>query len=48
MFHKILFPTDFSEVSNKALECVKGLKECGAKEVILLHVIDQVPDMVKA
>jgi nucleotide-binding universal stress UspA family protein len=27
---------------------VKGLKKCGAKEVILLHVFDQVPDTVKA
>lgn len=40
MFDKILYPTDFSDVSQKALEFVKRLKEAGAQEVILLHVID--------
>jgi nucleotide-binding universal stress UspA family protein len=40
MFEKILYPTDFSDVSNKALEYIKQLKEAGAKEVIVLHVIN--------
>ena len=40
MFNKILFPTDFSDPSERALEYVKELKESGAKEIILLHVID--------
>jgi nucleotide-binding universal stress UspA family protein len=41
MFVKILYPTDFSDVSRKALEYVKKLKEAGAREVILAHVIDE-------
>jgi nucleotide-binding universal stress UspA family protein len=41
MFEKILYPTDFSEVSKKALDYIKQLKESGAKEVVLLHVMDQ-------
>jgi len=40
MFEKILYPTDFSDVSKKALEYVKKLKEAGTKEVIVLHVLD--------
>lgn len=40
MFRKILYPTDFSDVSKKALEVVKGLKETGSEEVVVLHVID--------
>ena len=41
MFEKILYPTDFSDVSKKALEYVKKLKDAGTKEVIVLHVIDE-------
>ena len=41
MFKKILYPTDFSEVSEKALGYVKKLREAGTKEVVVLHVIDQ-------
>jgi nucleotide-binding universal stress UspA family protein len=41
MFEKILYPTDFSDVAVKALEYVKRLKASGAKEVIVLHVIDE-------
>ena len=41
MFTKILYPTDFSDVSNKGLDYIKQLREGGAKEVILLHVIDE-------
>ena len=41
MFKTILYPTDFSDVSKKALDYIKQLKEGGAETVILLHVIDQ-------
>ena len=41
MFEQILFPTDFSDVSKKALSFVKKLREAGAEKVTLLHVIDQ-------
>jgi len=41
MFTKILYPTDFSDVSKKALEYVKKLKEAGTKEIVILHVIDE-------
>ena len=41
MFEKILYPTDFSEASKRALEYVKGLKEAGVKEVVLLYVVDR-------
>jgi nucleotide-binding universal stress UspA family protein len=41
MFDKILYPTDFSDVANKAMDCIAKLKEAGGKEVIVLHVIDE-------
>jgi len=41
MFKKILFPTDFSDVSRKAVKYIKQLKAAGAQEVIVLHVIDE-------
>ncbi len=41
MFAKILYPTDFSDVSKNALKYIKQLKEGGANTVILLHVLDQ-------
>ena len=41
MFEKILYPTDFSDVSNKALGFIKQLKGAGTKEVLVLHVIDE-------
>lgn len=41
MFAKILYPTDFSDVSRKALQYVKKLKEAGTREVVVLHVIDE-------
>jgi nucleotide-binding universal stress UspA family protein len=41
MFARILYPTDFSDATNKALGYIKQLREGGAKEVILLHVIDE-------
>ena len=40
MFEKILFPTDFSDVSEKALGSIKALKGHDVKEVIVLHVMD--------
>ncbi|MBW2428950.1 MAG: universal stress protein, partial [Deltaproteobacteria bacterium] len=40
MFQKILYPTDFSDVAEKALTYSKKLKDSGAKEVVVLHVID--------
>jgi len=40
MFERILYPTDFSDVSTKALDYVKQLKEAGTKEVVVLHVLD--------
>jgi nucleotide-binding universal stress UspA family protein len=40
MFEKVLYPTDFSDVSKKAIDYVKHLKESGTKVVIVLHVID--------
>jgi nucleotide-binding universal stress UspA family protein len=41
MFNKVLFPTDFSKASQKALKYVKKLREAGAEEVVLLHVLDE-------
>ena len=41
MFKKILYPTDFSDVSKKPLNYLKQLMDAGAKEVIVLHVIDE-------
>ena len=41
MFKKILYPTDFSDVSKKAMDYIKQLKSGGAEEVIVLHVIDE-------
>ena len=39
MFEKILIPTDFSDVAEKALAFAKQLKDAGTKEIVLLHVI---------
>jgi len=41
MFTKILFPTDFSDLSEKSLKYVIQLKEAGTKEVLVIHVIDK-------
>ena len=40
MFRKILYPTDFSKVANKALDYIVKLKEAGAEEVVLIHVVE--------
>lgn len=49
MFEKILFPTDFSEVSLHALEnCIPVLFDMGVKELIIVHVIDIIPEDIEA
>lgn len=47
MFKKILYPTDFSQVSRKAMDYCKKLKAAGTEEVILLHVIEIDPNIEK-
>ncbi len=39
LFRKVLYPTDFSELAEIAKDYVKKLKEAGAEEVVVLHVI---------
>ena len=39
MFETILFPTDFSDVAEKALDFVKRMKDAGTKKVVVLNVI---------
>ena len=41
MFEKILYPTDFSDEALKAMDFVASLKDAGAKEVVVLHVIEK-------
>ena len=41
MFEKILYPTDFSDVSKKALAYIMGMRKIGVNEVVVLRVIDQ-------
>ncbi len=40
MFRKILYPTDFSDVSKKALASFSNLKTTDDQEVVVIHVID--------
>ncbi len=40
MYSKILYPTDFSDCAARALEAIVRLKEAGAQEVVILHVVD--------
>ena len=40
MFRKILYPTDFSDVSKKALTSLSSLKTDEDQEVVIIHVID--------
>jgi len=40
MFERILYPTDFSSVAQKALKYIDRLRYAGAKEVVILHIID--------
>ncbi len=45
MFERILFPTDFSDVSIDALRnCIPKLFEMGAKKLFVVHVIEVVPE----
>ena len=41
MFKKILYPTDFSDISKKAIDYIKQLRESGSDTVIVLHVINE-------
>ena len=41
MFRKILYPTDFSDVSKSAIEYIRQLKGSGVEEILVLHVIDE-------
>jgi nucleotide-binding universal stress UspA family protein len=41
MFEKILYPTDFSDVSKKSMDFIQQLKGAGTKEVVVFHVIDE-------
>ena len=41
MFRKILYPTDFSDVSKNVLGFLKQFKSCGVEEIFVLHVIDK-------
>ena len=41
MLTKVLFPTDFSDVSKTALEQIIKLKTTGVESVVIIHVIDQ-------
>ena len=41
MFRKILFPTDFSEGSMRAIQRFNRDNQCGVGECIILHVIDE-------
>ena len=40
LIFKVLFPTDFSDCSKKAIENIISMIKMGAKEVVLLHVQD--------
>ena len=42
LFEKILYSTDFSPLAECALNYVKKLKEAGTKEVIVVHVVDDI------
>ena len=41
MFTKILFPTDFSVRAQKVKTEILKMKDCGIKELVLLHVVDK-------
>ncbi|MFO7783870.1 MAG: universal stress protein [Thermodesulfobacteriota bacterium] len=40
MFDKALYPTDFSEVSQKAVDYLKTMKKAGLKQAVIVHVIN--------
>ena len=41
LFETILYPTDFSDVSKKALSVIKQFAKYKVKKVIILHVVHQ-------
>jgi len=41
MFRKVLFPTDFSDCSYKALECLRQMRGAGVEEVVIIYVLDE-------
>lgn len=41
LFSKILYPTDWSDCAKEALRYLKGLKDAGVDEVIVVHVMDE-------
>jgi len=41
LFSKVLFATDFSGISENALNYVIRLREAGCEDVVLVHVIDE-------
>jgi nucleotide-binding universal stress UspA family protein len=41
MFTRVLFPTDFSAPSMRAMDYIMDLKDAGTLEVVMVHVIDQ-------
>ena len=40
MYSKILFPTDFGENSQKAIDYIQKLKDCGNSKVVVFHVVE--------
>jgi len=40
LFEKVLYSTDFSPLAELALNYVKKLKEAGEKEVVVVHIVD--------
>jgi len=40
LFEKVLYSTDFSPLAEVALDYVKKLKEAGEREVVVIHVVD--------
>ncbi|MFW6128284.1 MAG: universal stress protein [Halobacteriota archaeon] len=45
MFERILYPTDFSEVSLHALHnCIPQLVDMGVKDLIVVNVVDVIPE----
>ncbi|WP_163329538.1 universal stress protein [Desulfurobacterium thermolithotrophum] len=42
LFEKILYSTDFSPLAEYALDYVRKLKGAGTKEVVIVHVVDDV------
>ncbi len=52
-FSRVLYPTDWSDCARTALNYLKGLKDAGVEEIIVVHIMDekamrlQPPDKVK-